>query len=155
MVASLAGLAVIAASILAGCTGSRAPSASGSRPRTGPSSAATGATSPPAGASLPAGVTGATTVPTAVPNKPALRANVVISSCAPRRDGWRASGTVRNPASHTAKYRITVFFTTEHATVIGSASTTVSVVARETKTWKASAEFHPARPTLCVLRGVG
>jgi hypothetical protein len=150
-----AGLALTAAVALAGCTSSGRPSASGSRPAPGDSSPATRAQSIPSGAALPAGVTGATAVPTAVPNKPALRANVAISSCTARPGGWRAAGTVHNPASHAAKYRITVFFTTQHATVIGAAATTVSVGAGAKKSWRANAKFHPAKPTLCVLRGVG
>lgn len=143
-----AGLAFAAALTLTGCTGGSAPSASADR-------TSNGAPTTPSGAALPDGVVGATAVPTGVPNNPGLRGNVTMSSCAARSGGWGASGTVHNPDAQAARYRITVFFTTDHATVIGFAATTVSLAAKETKTWSVSATMHAATPTLCVLRGVG
>jgi hypothetical protein len=96
-----------------------------------------------------------TNVPTSVPNDPTLRNNVTLSSCASTSVGWAASGTARNPSKSSASYRITVFFTTDHATVIGHASTTVTVPGGASHPWTVAATFHPASPTRCVLRGVG
>jgi hypothetical protein len=132
----------------AGCTSSD----KGTHPTLSTSAKSTAAKS---GAALPPGVVGLTKVPTAVPNKPTLRNNVSLSSCASAHGGWAASGTARNPSKSSASYRITVFFTTDHATVIGQAATTVQVAAGASSPWIVTGAFHPASPTLCVLRGVG
>jgi len=94
-------------------------------------------------------------VPAAVPNKTALRADVAMSSCSPHAGGWMASGSARNPRKKATTYKITVFFTSNQATVIGTARTSVRVPPGGTEHWTATSKFHPAKPTLCVLRGVG
>jgi hypothetical protein len=100
-------------------------------------------------------VEGATRVPVKVANKPALRTDVSLASCSARTHGWQASGSVHNPRSEAHRYNITVFFTTDNATVIGFAATSVRVPAKTSRTWTAGATFHASKPTLCVLRGVG
>ena len=124
----------------------------GSRGRPGhPGSAAARTTQ---GAGLPSGVHGATNVPTSVPNNPSRRANVIMAKCSAAPGGWAAAGTVHNPAGQPSAYRITVFFTTTSATVIGVATTSVSVPARSSKPWQAVGHFRAPAQALCVLRGV-
>jgi hypothetical protein len=122
------------------------------------SRASAGSTSRPSlsrPAALPAGVVGATAVPTDVANQPTLRANVTISSCARAPGGWAASGTARNPTATAVTYTVTVFFTTSSATVLGSATSKVTIPAHGSQEWNAPAKLTPANPTRCVLRGVG
>jgi hypothetical protein len=90
------------------------------------------------------------------PSKDATSTPTTPSAALPSTSvGWAASGTARNPSKSSASYRITVFFTTDHATVIGHASTTVTVPGGASHPWTVAATFHPASPTRCVLRGVG
>jgi hypothetical protein len=134
---------------LAGCSGG-----GGAERSSPPGSPAPTSTHATVGA-LPPGVTGATAVPTAVPNKPALRRDVTLSACSATPGGWAASGTARNPGKSSAHYKITVFFTTSSATVIGTAATHVTVPKGQTKPWTVRGSFTPAKLTQCILRGVG
>ena len=138
LVALLLAVAVAAA----GCTSST-------------SSPGRGTTASTPGAGLPSGVAGATNVPRSVPNNPARRADVALTRCVAAPGGWAAGGTVHNPAGTPATYRITVFFTTTTATVIGVAATSVLVPGRQSKPWQAIGRFHAPPKVLCVLRGVG
>jgi hypothetical protein len=104
---------------------------------------------------LPPGVTGATSLPSNIPNIVTLRKNVQVSSCAAVAGGWAATGTATDPGAAAAEYTITVFFTTTGATVIDAAQTKVSLTAGQSRTWKISEQFHAAPTMLCVLRGVG
>lgn len=104
---------------------------------------------------LPKGVKALTKVPADVPNDPALRSQVSVSSCSSVDGGWRAAGKATNPGTSPATYRITVFFTTSTATVIGTAHTRVTVKPGEDKEWTVSDAFAAPKKTLCVLRGVG
>ncbi|WP_345801293.1 hypothetical protein AAIB33_17830 [Microbacterium sp. AZCO] len=104
---------------------------------------------------LPDGVQQATEVPTEVANTPALRANVQVSACEAADGGWSASGTARNPGDADTAYTITIFFTTDGGTVIGTGETKVDVAAGESEDWTVTAQLTPAPTTLCVLRGVG
>lgn len=121
----------------------------------------TGATPTPAPtasedvAGLPEGVQQATDVPIDVPNRPELRGDVELTACEEAEGGWQASGTVTNSAADTTDYTITVFFTTEGGTVIGTGDTEVSVAAGESEEWNVTAALTPAPKTGCVLRGVG
>jgi hypothetical protein len=145
----LSGIATLA---LAGCTGSGGPhdaQASGSgRPTT---TSSTGATK----VRLPAGVTGATSVPAHVANNVRLRQNVALSTCRRAAHGWSAAGTARNPTHKPVKYTITVFFTTASTTVVGTGATHVRVQPGRSARWVVSPHFTPAPKTLCVLTGVG
>jgi len=147
-----AATALVATVLLSGCTSSGPPAdhatSRGNTQTFGPPTKAAGA--------LPAGVVGATNVPVHVPNSARLRADVVLSKCSARAGGWAAAGTVHN-ANRTSnqRYLITVFFTTNRATVIGTAKTAVVVDPGQSRPWSLSAKFHAATPTLCVLRGVG
>jgi hypothetical protein len=138
-------LALLAAAVivLPGCAIGRSPQA------------ATLLSRPPQAAGLPAGVVNAIAVPTAVPNHPALRRDVLLSSCRAARDGWQASGTALNPGRRQARYTITIFFTTTAGTVIGSGQTAVIVSPGTQRPWNVTAAFHPAHDTRCVLAGVG
>jgi hypothetical protein len=81
-----------------------------------------------------------------------------MSSCLPalpaRVDGLRPAPPT-NRTSRPVKYTVTVFFTTDHATVIGAGATTLTLLPKTIKYWSVVAKFHAANPTLCVLRGVG
>ena len=103
---------------------------------------------------LPDGVKPAP-VPTDVPNSVAARKNVTVTGCSGDADGWKASGTITNPAKATTDYTITVFFTTPAATVIDTAQTKVTVHAGATQKWSAAKTFTTGGHVLCVLRGVG
>jgi hypothetical protein len=104
---------------------------------------------------LPDGVQQATSVPTDVPNTPSLRANVAIADCSSADGGWKAAGTAKNPGKSDVTYTISVFFTTDHGTVLGNGGTTVAVGAGKTAEWSVTAQLTAAPKTLCVLRGVG
>jgi hypothetical protein len=116
------------------------------------SSASDGAKGAPA---LPKGVKGLTKVPADVPNDPALRARVSQDTCEAVDGGWRAAGTAVNPGKKAATYLVTVFFTTDTATVIGAGRTRVTVEPGATARWTVSDAFTAPKKTLCVLRGVG
>ncbi|WP_133543201.1 hypothetical protein [Microbacterium sp. BK668] len=133
------GALVLAPVLFAGCA---APS----------SSAAPSATATPAPAG---GIQPDANVPTDVPNIPELRGNVEISACEQAGEGWRASGTAQNPAGGDTAYTITVFFTTDQATVLGTGDTTVDLPAGESVEWEIRADLTPAAGMRCVLRGVG
>ena len=147
--------AVVVPLAAAGCTSSSHSSGKSASHSSKPSGSATASHPVSSGKALPSGVVGATGVPTKVANTPALRADVRLASCTPRTRGWKAAGTVHNPHSAARRYKITVFFTTDNATVIGFAATSVHVPGKASKAWTAGATFHAAKPTLCVLRGVG
>lgn len=104
---------------------------------------------------LPSGVRQATSVPSDVPNTPALRRNVAIDTCARSAGGWKAVGTAKNPTKADATYTISVFFTTDTGTVIGTGKTTVAVSAGSSSDWTVSSTLTPAPDTRCILRGVG
>lgn len=103
---------------------------------------------------LPDGVVPATDLPVDVPNDPAARADVQLAGCEATADGWMASGAATNSGADPVDYTITVFFATETATVIDSASTTLTVAPGDTADWQASADFTAPAGTTCVLRGV-
>ncbi len=96
----------------------------------------------------------ARSVPANVPNSVAARRNATLASCRSAAGGWQAGGTVTYAGGSAAAYKITVFFTTSNATVIGYADTVVQVAAGQTKPWTVRATFDAPKGTLCVLRGV-
>jgi hypothetical protein len=104
---------------------------------------------------MPSGVTQATALPTDIPNDPKTRANVKLIACTSTKDGWKASGTVSNAGKSPTTTVITVFFTTDKATVIGTAQTRVTVKAGDKRVWTAQKAFSAPSKTLCVLRGAG
>ncbi|MFP3466408.1 hypothetical protein [Leifsonia sp. SIMBA_070] len=104
---------------------------------------------------LPAGVSQPTSIPTDIPDSTEARANVRLQGCSEAQGGWQATGTAVNHGKKASTSVITVFFTTESATVIGTAQTTVSVKPGGTEKWTAKGDFVGAPKTLCVLRGVG
>ena len=94
-------------------------------------------------------------VPAEVPNDPAKRVNVEVSTCAAATGGWSAAGTAQNPGTESVTYAIMVFFTTQAATVVGTAETSVTVAPGESLEWSVSAQIADASDLRCVLRGVG
>lgn len=140
----LTGLAAACILALAGCTPATHPAPSTR------ASAAHGAEAP----GLPAGVTQATNVPTAVPNDPAQRKNVAITDCSRSDDGWTATGTAINPTAAAASYTITVFFTAATATVLAVGDTTAKIEANGAADWRISSDFSAPDGTRCVLSGV-
>jgi hypothetical protein len=96
----------------------------------------------------------ARSVPAKVPNSMAARRSVTVDGCHSANGGWQASGTVKHGSGSTASYKITVFFTTSGATVIGYGDTVVQVAAGQTKPWTVRGRFDAPPGTLCVLRGV-
>ena len=149
VVATLTLTAALAAVPLAGCSSHKTSASAGGPTATGSSASATASTK-----GLPSGVVNDTAVPIKVANTPSLRKHVVITSCAKTESGWAASGTVNNPGTTDKTYTITIFFATNHGTVIGTSHTDVPVPAGGSKQWKAEDSFHAAPETQCVLRGV-
>ena len=96
----------------------------------------------------------ARSVPAEVPNSVAALRNATLASCRSAAGGWQAGGTVTHAGGSAASYKITVFFTTSHATVIGYGATVIQVAAGQTKPWAVRATFDAPKGTLCVLRGV-
>jgi hypothetical protein len=148
LVSRVLALVAVASIAVAGCTSSDQHAAKHST-----SSTRTATTHPVA--TLPSGVTGATDVPTAVPNKPALRDDVTITACTAAKGGWAAHGTVHNTAKASTLYRVTIFFTTTSATVLGVGRARLRVPAGSQRSWQATGRFTAPKHVLCVLRGVG
>lgn len=101
------------------------------------------------------GVVAATSVPDDVRDSPEVRAGTQITSCESDGGTGTATGVVGNPTDDDATYVVTVFFTTDAATVVGSGQTTVDVAAGEEEKWTVTADFTAPSTTLCALRGVG
>lgn len=101
------------------------------------------------------GVVGATSVPEDVPDAPEVRAGTQITACSTEDDGGMAEGVVGNPTDEDATYVVTVFFTTDAATVVGSGQATVQVPAGEEADWSLTADFVPPSDLRCALRGAG
>ncbi|MGG1909560.1 hypothetical protein AB1285_21615 [Microbacterium sp. NRRL B-14842] len=59
-----------------------------------------------------------------------MRAGTQITTCTTEDDGGTAEGVVGNPTDEDATYVVTVFFTTDAATVVGSGQATVEVPRR-------------------------
>jgi hypothetical protein len=93
-------------------------------------------------------------VPTSVPNQVSVRKDVQLLHCGATKGGWSAGGTVKNSLGHTATYQITIFFTSNQATDLAFAKTSVSLGAGQSKLWSTQATFAAPAQVLCVLRGV-
>lgn len=175
--------AVVALSMaLAGCTSSStaSPSPGPSTAATSPPTAAVSSTAAPAttkgtaagtatSKSGPASSSGTgkptaaattaivqNTLPPAksIGNTVVKRKTVTVAACTATADGWRAAGTAVNATGKAVDYTITIFFTTDKATVQDFAVTKLSVPAKTTLKWTADKKFKATQPTLCVLRGV-
>jgi len=150
----LASILLLVAGLVGGCADSGADQEHATSPTSGPDNGGTG---PPAvnAPGLQKGVEAATDVPTDVPNDPDLRNQVALEACTATDRGWAATGTATNPDSDARSYTVTVFFTTAHATVLGSASTKVTTAPAATQPWRVTDRFKAPKGTRCVLRGVG
>lgn len=109
----------------------------------------------PSAAAQPAVVQNPLPAADKIKNDAAKRKNVTVTQCAASDGGWSATGTAANPGKEKADYTITVFFTTESATVVDYAETKVTVEPGKTADWKAAKQFTAPAKTLCVLRAVG
>lgn len=143
--AGLCAAAAIAALALTGCTA----------PAQHPSTSTPSATAKVNVKGLPTGVQQATSVPTNVPNAPSKRSAVTITDCVAADKGWQAKGKADNQGKQPETYTITIFFTTDKGTVIGTGDTKVTVDPGKTGSWTVNGALTPAPKTLCVLRGVG
>ena len=148
---AVAALAAVAA-LVAGCT------SSGSAKDSQSSSRATAAAPKSASAAPAAKVApvyqGKIPAAKSIGNVVTKRKAVTLAGCAATAGGWKATGTAKNTGTKSAKYTITVFFTTSKATVQSYAKTTVDVAAGSSAQWTATRAFPAAKGTLCVLRGV-
>jgi beta-xylosidase len=101
-----------------------------------------------------AAATTTTTSPVPIENNAAIRTQAVITSCTAAPGGWQASGTATNPGKASYDYKLTVYFTSAQATVLGSGQTSVTVGAKSTGKWKVTATFPAPAGVKCVLVGV-
>jgi hypothetical protein len=131
-------LALALAAALAACTGTAqpVPTASSTRPP-----AFTGVRHP-----IPTG--------SALANDPELYGRVVLTDCAATSDGWKATGTMKNPGAAKTTASILVIFTDAQARMIDSATTTVEVKAGAKASWAAARKFSAPAGTRCVVRAV-
>ena len=143
LAAGVLALGIAVPLLLAGCTASPEPS-----PKTSHSAAADVK-------GLPEGVQQATDVPTEVPNTPALRRNVTVSTCEKVDGGWKAEGSAMNDTDDPVDLTVTIFFTSDRGTVLGTGDTKVSVKPKSSADWAVTSKLTPTEKTLCVLRGVG
>lgn len=144
--ALLVGVALAAA----GCTGSPHPGA------TSRSSQANAHPSQPTPITNQKQVPGAgVKVPTKIDNVVADRKNVTLTSCTSTQGGWVASGVAVNHGGSETSYKVTVYFTDQEATVIGTGMTTVGVAPGHVTRWRVATHLA-AQPggTRCVLVGV-
>lgn len=94
-------------------------------------------------------------VPTNVKNNADLRDAVKITTCEATDKGWTASGTAQAPKDGDKNFKVTIFFTTDKATVVQWAKTKVNAKAGETADWSVDADIDTqGGELLCVLRGV-
>lgn len=128
---------------LAGCTSGH---------KTTPSTSVTSSKAP-SSPSRPA-LTPASSIPPPTGNVVSLFKTVTMSSCEAAPGGWKAAGTIHNTTGKAHGYQILVYFTTDQATVIDSADTTVSVATGQSATWHASAKFKTAPKMRCVIVSV-
>ena len=133
----------------AACSGSSNP-----LPSTTASTTATTTVSAPATSGK--GQATSAAIPTSVANDPKARQHATLerSQCAAVPGGWRAGATVTNASRTPTAYRLTVFFTSSHATVLSYAQTTVKVDPGKTERWSVSSSFAAPKSVICVLRGV-
>ncbi|MEU7524301.1 hypothetical protein AB0A74_01045 [Saccharothrix sp. NPDC042600] len=139
-VSAVAACVLVAAAVVSACSAGEKPAAPSSP------STSSGSVAPSAAADIPASVA----------NDVDRRKHAVITSCRPGPDGgWEARGTVTNSGQAAHDYSITIFFTTENATVLDHAATSVTVEGGATGEWSAQKNFPAPPNVLCVLRGVG
>lgn len=140
---------------LAACSGSpkATPSTTTSTSRTSSTTATATAT---ASATSGQGKAPSAAIPTSVANDVTARRHATLdrSQCTAVPGGWHAGGTVTNAGRTPTAYRLTVFFTSSHATVLSYAQTTVKVDAGKTEKWSVSSTFAAPKSVICVLRGV-
>jgi hypothetical protein len=93
-------------------------------------------------------------VPASVPNDAGKHKQVQVTSCSSSASGASASGTVHNTGTKSTSYAITVFFTSDTATAVNYATTSVTVAAGQQADFTAQRTFTAPDKVLCVLVGV-
>lgn len=136
-----AGVAAVTAATLCGCTSSSGHST--------PASATAAAKASSSGPTLVQNP-----VPTKLANQPAVRKDVVQTSCTAVPGGWGVAGTVKNSAAKPRTYKIVAFFTTVQATTLDFAQASVKVAPGQTAKWTASKKFAAQKQMRCVLAGI-
>lgn len=149
MIRRFAILSVAGALALAGCT-----SSGGGAARTDSPAPTTGT---PSSSAKTTPITQPKSVPASVPNSAGVIKDklVSITSCKATSGGWQASGTAKGKSGKKATYTVTVFFTTNRATVQAFGQTKVTVAKGKSATWTVAKKFTATPSTLCVLRGAG
>jgi PBP1b-binding outer membrane lipoprotein LpoB len=149
----IASIAVVTVA-LTGCSGSKHAPPASSTPASSASSSGLipQPAAPPAPTSLP--TYRQYPVPSTVRDDPTKRQQVHIDSCASTGSDATARGTIRNSGSKRVSYDITVFFTSNTATAVNYATTTVTVGAAAAASFTAERAFAAPVAMLCVLAGV-
>ncbi len=152
MIRRFALLLLAALTVLAGCT----TSSSGGKHATKPASSAP-APAATSSSGTPTRITQPTSVPASVPNRTGVITGrlVALTSCQAVAGGWQAQGTAKGGSSRKTTYTITVFFTTDRATVQAFGQTKVTVTKGRSTKWTVTERFKAAPKTVCVLRGAG
>ncbi len=88
-------------------------------------------------------------------NQVSLRPDVSTTSCAASPGGWTASGLIDNTLSSAHDFRLTVYFTDAHATVLSAGQTSVTVPSQGKQPWSITSKFDAPPGVVCVLVGVG
>jgi len=83
-----------------------------------------------------------------------LRPDVSTTSCEASSGGWTASGVIDNKQSSAHDFRLTVYFTDSHATVLSAGQTSVAVEPNSIKPWSIASKFNAPPGVVCVLVGV-
>jgi hypothetical protein len=132
--------------LVAGCTsGSSKPTSSTSNSKVGSGSVS---------ATPTIVYTPASSLPPAGGNVVAKYRQVTAGKCEAISGGWQLSGTVTNSTSATDTYDILVYFTDDHATVLDSASVSVTAAAGATESFTASKKFTTPPTMRCVIVSV-
>ncbi len=82
------------------------------------------------------------------------RKSVVKKSCGATQTGAKATGVIVNSTAADAEFKITVTFTNDKATNVGSGETTVTAPAGTQTPWTVRGEFTPIKKVLCVVVAV-
>jgi hypothetical protein len=93
-------------------------------------------------------------LPSRVADNQAKHKQVHVSGCASTGSAATATGTVHNTGGKSARYDITVFFTSPSATAVNYATASVTVAAGASSNFTAARDFAAPTQVLCVLAGV-
>ncbi len=131
--------------LVAGCT-----SSSHKNKKSGSPSGTTTSSTAPAKPTI----TAASSIPPPTGNVVPLFKTVQLTKCAAVSGGWQAAGTIHNTTGQAHEYQILVYFTTNQATVIDSATTSVQVADNQSADWQAGKQFNTEPNMRCVIVSV-